>query len=367
MKFEKIDEGFVRQNEAEEDGLISTGPRSALTSDGEELLCTYALTRELGTNDFVAVLSRSSDGGKTWSHEGPVFKHWRSQYSVAGSICAAPTGEHYFHAMRTPIDEPGETFWNDETSGMKQNELVWTRSGDGGHTWQEPAVVPMHAPCSAEAPGAICITRNGGMLLPYAPYNTFELTEVERNHVVVVRSSDGCRSWSHASMLRFDEGCSGAEAWVIELADGSLLGTSWLTSVDGKLDFPNAYAMSSDGGQTWRSTGSTGTMGQSTALAALPDGRALFLYNDRKGTLPGVRMAVCRPTETDFGIEHDDLVWSAARPTQSDSSKGHSEWTDFSFGEPSATVMPDGTVFVALWSHQPGASGIPYVLLKLVS
>ena len=92
MKFEKIDEGFVRQNEAEEDGLISAGSRSALTSDGEELLCTYALTRELGTNDFVAVLSRSSDGGKTWSHEGPVFRHWRSQYSVAGSICAAPTG-----------------------------------------------------------------------------------------------------------------------------------------------------------------------------------------------------------------------------------------------------------------------------------
>ena len=70
MKFEKVNEGFVRRNEAEADGLISAGPRSALTREGQ-LLCTYALTQELGTNDFVAVLSRSKDGGSTWSHEGP--------------------------------------------------------------------------------------------------------------------------------------------------------------------------------------------------------------------------------------------------------------------------------------------------------
>ena len=108
-------------------------------------------------------------------------------------------------------------------------------------------------------------------------------------------------------------------------------------------------------------------MGQATALAPLPDGRALFLYNDRKGNAPGVRLAVCRPSETDFGIEHDDLVWAAARPTQSDSSRDHGDWLDFAYGEPSATLMPDGTVFVALWSLQPGAGGIPYVKVQLES
>ena len=366
MRFEMISEGFVRRNEAEEDGLICAGARSALTRDGQ-LLCTYALTSALGTNDFVAVLSRSTDGGRSWSNEGPIWPQWRSQYSIAGSICSAPTGEHYFQAMRTPIDEPGESFWCEETSGMKQNELIWASSTDGGRNWTPPNTVPMHAPCAAEAPGALCITRAGQLLLPYAPYNTFDLTDVKRNHVVVARSEDGGNSWSHMSMLQFDEGCCGAEAWVIELTDGTLLGTSWLASIDGKQDHPNAYALSGDGGQTWSSTASTGTMGQATALAPLADGRALFLYNDRKGDLPGVRMVVCRPTETDFGVEHDDLVWAAARPTQSDSSRGHGEWMDFAYGEPSATVMPDGTVFVALWSLQPGAGGIPYVVLKLVS
>ena len=365
VRFEKTDEGFVCRNGADTEGRITCGPRTALTRDGQ-LLCTYGLVSKLGINDFVGVLSRSNDGGRTWTHDGPMWPQWREQYSHHAAISAASTGEHYCLIMRTPIDEPGEPFWCESSAGLKQNELLWSRSTDDGRRWSPPRVIPLHAPCSVEAPGTMCITRRGDFFAPYAPYNSFDITNVKRNHVVVARSGDGGRTWSHASMLGFDEGCGGGESWVIELTDDRLLATSWRMSTDGKRDHPNAFAISEDGGHTWQPTGSTATMGQSTALTTLPDGRALFIYNDRKSDRPGVRAAVCRPTATDFGIEHDQLVWAAAKPTQSDSSSEHAEWTDFSFGEPSATVLPDQTLFVALWSLQQDAGGIAYVKVKIV-
>src|SRR5581483_8958022 len=103
----------------------------------------------------------------------------------------------------------------------------------------------------------------------------------------------------------------------------------------------NAYALSDDGGRTWTPTRSTGIRGQSTALAALPDGRALFVYNQRRHGEIGVWLALVQPTDTDFGIEANEIVWKAQTGTQSGSSGEHTEWEDFSFGEPSVTLLPD--------------------------
>jgi hypothetical protein len=105
-------------------------------------------------------------------------------------------------------------------------------------------------------------------------------------------------------------------------------------------------------------------MGQSTALAALPDGRALFIYNQRRHGEPGVWMAVVRPTEDDFGVESNEIIWRAQTRTQSGTSGEHSEWTDFSFGEPSVALLPDNTLLVVLWCVQPAGQGIRYVRLR---
>jgi hypothetical protein len=90
-------------------------------------------------------------------------------------------------------------------------------------------------------------------------------------------------------MLRFPQpDAGGAEAWVIQLTDGRLLGTSWHLDHRGETEYPNAYALSLDEGKTWLPTRSTGIKGQSTALAALPGGRALFVHNRRKEGEAGV-------------------------------------------------------------------------------
>jgi hypothetical protein len=365
MRFVPVQQGFVTQRPATRGpSTIAVGPRAVVLPSGE-ILCSCGLTSGLGINDFVPILCRSADGGETWTEQGPVWPHLRTRWSIFVSLSRDVGGHLFLYGTRTPIDQPGELFWSDATQGLKQNELIWATSADGGRSWTDPTVIPMPVPGAAEAPGALCCTRGGRWLAPYSPYNTFDPTlHVERNQVVVVSSDDKGKTWDHTAMLRFADAHSGAaEAWVVELSNGRLLGTCWHLSYAGG-EHPNAFALSHDSGRTWSPTRSTGILGQSTALAALPDGRALFVYNQRRHGEPGVWLAVVQPTETDFGIEANEIIWRAPAPTQTGTSGEHTEWSDFSFGEPCVTPLPDGTLLVVLWCIEPSTRGVPYVKLR---
>ncbi len=364
MKFQVLHQGFISRRVPGTPTSCAAGARCVVTGD-KEVLCSFIVQAALGGNDFQPVLARSTDGGLTWSEAVPIWPELRERWSIFGSISAAPNRDLLFFGSRTPIDRPGESFWSDATQGIKQNELIWSRSADAGRTWAPLRTIPMPIPGSAEAPGPLCALRDGSLVCCYAPYSTFDpALRVDRHQIVALRSSDGGRSWTGTSMLRFpDSDSSGAEAWVIQLADGRLLGTSW--HIRTGADPANAYALSADGGKTWSATASTGIFGQSTALAALPDGRALFAYNQRKQGEIGVWLALVNPTATNFGVEVDQPVWKAEIAAHKEGATGHSTWTDFAFGEPSVTVLPDGTFLLALWAAQPSGVGIPYVHLRL--
>lgn len=366
MRFLSVSEAFVMRCSApQEAGPVAVGPRSVALSSGE-LLCSCMVTSALGTNDFLPMLYRSADLGETWVAQGPVWPHLKDRWSIFVSISRDAAGRLYLFGSRTLIDRPGESFWSEATQGLKPNELIWSQSLDGGRNWTDPAVIPMPVPGAAEAPGALCVTRGGRWLAPYSPYPTFDPNlRVERNQVVAVYSDNQGRNWNHAAMMRFAESNSGAaEAWLVELADGRLLGTCWHLNHGKGGDFPNAHALSLDGGLTWQPPRSTGIMGQSTALAALPDGRALFIYNQRRHGEVGVWLALVNPTATDFGIETNEIIWRAETRSQSGSTGEHAQWEDFSFGEPSITVLPDGHLLATLWCVQPSGRGVRYVKLK---
>ncbi len=365
MGFQIIGEGFVCEQQPGTSTAVATESRCALTEEGD-LVCCYVVTSKVGVNDFRPVISRSTDAGVTWQEKGLIWPDLADAYSIEGAISGAPNGELFFFGTHTPIDESGEPNWCDETQGLKPNELIWAKSADGGRTWTNPTVIPMPIPGAAEAPGPLWVTRGGRWLGCYAPYNTFDPgIVVERHQVVVMRSDDEGETWRHSSMLRFENVNSGAaEAWVVELADGRLLGTCWHLNNEDGTNYPNAYALSTDGGESWSPTRSTGIKGQSTALTPLPDGRALFVYNQREHGEPGVYVALVDPTETDFGVEANEIVWRAESGTQRGSSAALSDFKDFSFGEPAVTLVPDGTFLLVLWTIEPDIRGIRYVKFK---
>lgn len=372
MHIDILEEGFICQVSPDQRAQrVAIGSRVVALASGE-LVCSFMMSRGLAVNDFVPVLCHSSDQGKTWTEPAPVWPSLSDEWALFVAISQDRADKLYLYGLQCKIDEPGESNWSDATQGLKQNDLIWASSSDRGRSWSQPTIIAKPTPGSGEAPGPLCVTRGGRMIACYAPSNTFDpRVKPERNQVVAVFSDDGGNTWGHSAMLRFDDReTSAAEAWVVELSDGRLLGTAWHVPGGGD-DLPNAFAVSHDGGTTWRPTQSTGILGQTTALAPWTDGRALFLYNQRKHGEPGVWLAVARPSDADFGIEHNQIVWQAQTTTRSQSSGDLTEWSDFSFGEPCVTRLPDSpgvdgsTWLVALWCIQPSGSGIRYVKLKL--
>jgi len=361
MKLEILSEGFVRRCEP---GRIAAQPRCAVTAD-DDVVCHYVMQSKLGQNDFEPWWSRSSDGGNAWTHER-LWPHLRQRWSIIGAAGSGPKGELVWFGSRFSIDQPGESFWCDATQGLKANDMIWGRSLDGGRTWSEPVAIPHPIPGSAEVCTPMCVTRRGEWLGCYAPYNTFDPDlKVPRNQVIALASADEGKTWQHSAMLRFPHPDStAAGSSVAELSDGRLLGVAWHINEMFPSDPPNAYALSLDGGRSWGPTLSTEILGQSTGLAPLPYGRVLFIYNQRKHGEIGVWLALAKPTETDFGLIANQIIWRAERPTLHGTSGKHSEWTDLAFGAPSIVVLPDGKLLATLWCHQPSGTGIRYVVLR---
>jgi hypothetical protein len=345
---------------------VAAGPRVIRRPDGE-LWCGFMVQSKLAINDFVPVLARSRDHGATWTRETVLWPHLAGRYSLFVTLSQSPAGEAFLYGSRYVIDTPGESFWSDATQGLKANELCWARYDAAIGAWPEPQVIPMAIPGAAEAAGPLCVTRGGRWVGCYAPYNTFDpAVKVDRAQVALVASENRGASWSYTPMLRFAEAdSSAAECWVVQLADGRLLGTSWhLRPSDGS-DFPNAYAISRDEGRSWSATRATGTLGHTTALTPLPEGDVLFVYVQRKHGPPGIRLCRARPDEADFGARWDELLWAAPAAAQPGGAGDHTDWANFAYGEPMVAAAGDGTWLLVFWCIHSTGSGIRYVRFRL--
>jgi hypothetical protein len=356
-----VDQGVVAWRPAGAPGLLRVGPRLVVRDDGS-LLCSYMTQSALGVADFTPTLAESDDG-HAWQEIGPVWGD--DDRSLFCNLSRSPDGLLVLYGSATVVDVPGESFWSPETQGLKANQLVWSRSLDWGKTWSELTPIPMPGPEAAEVAGSMCVARDGTLLACYAPSNTFDpALHVDRARVVLLRSIDGGTSWAASDMIRLEPRSSqSAEAWVVELAGGRLVGACWHIGGSGPIDPPNAYSISDDGGLTWSPTGTTGTRGQSISLTPLRDGTLALQYNRRRDEA-GVWLAIARPSAGDFGIVEQVRVWKAAIATRHDSGGDHTGWTDFAFGEPASAELPDGDLLVVLWCDQPDGSGIRFVRIR---
>jgi len=367
-KIDVISEGYFLTQPDEKGGC----PRNCRITllPNNTLVVSVIFNLGVGTGLIYSRVFSSKDFGKTWKSLGMMCDWSKSEkeYSERLNISRTPHGKLLALGMLYETPAAGTTYYARETGGAADTSLFFTTSDDEGITWSQPQIIAMCYPEPPEVGGVICATRQGRWLAPFAPWLDRHGSWPNRGKAAVMISYDRGKTWTSSAAFLSDP--SGTvrfqEVWVEELSDGRVVGIGWQQERSGDRDYPNAYSISLDGGESFGPTLSTGLMGQAVAMRALEGGRVAVVYN-RRHENPGVGLAIARPDHRGFNVEFDGLAWSAQSGFRGEVKDEEAIfWADFSFGEPAVEVLPDGSFFVVFWCHEKNVQGSRYCHVRLV-
>jgi hypothetical protein len=199
-----------------------------------DLLATYKYGAAHVGKSGKAGLSRSADGGRTWSATETIFDIADADDGV-DATGELPDGSLLFGAVSYTWEGTKYNF-----QGWRADGYV-LRSTDGGHRWTPPVKVdpkPFQwmypfGTIFSQADGTILLSGYGGML---------PMKEGIEDVSFLLRSHDGGKTWGDLSVIarRFNELC------LIQLRDGGLLAV--MRAQDGG---SLSSAVSRDGGYHW--------------------------------------------------------------------------------------------------------------------
>ena len=357
---ERIEEGIVNKKDAE--SWLGSGSRLAVLPDGK-YICVYNGESGSGVNDFVPEVAYSDDG-INWTEPKALFPEYIGKKSISVSVRNTDDGRVSIAGWSADIDYDGEMWWSDELSAMKRNQLVYTLSDDG-YTFAPLSFIELPYYGAAEMPGGMQVDKDGSMYIVYSPYPAIEAeAESDTGCLVMLKSTDGGKSWEHSKIARVDGKSLYAETWIATLTDGAKMITTWQTASE---TTPDMYLYSKDG-KDFGDVLPLPFKGQSTALTTLPDGRVIIAYNQRKESPIGVWVAVAKPDEFGFNMLSNECAWeSKTKNRKGDSESGDfSEWTSFAFGEPHVIPTEDGSYLLVFWYSEGGYNGIKTLKFKIV-
>jgi len=361
-------------------GLIYKNPKPHVKS----IHAYFPSVAALPTGDMVATIvlgeafeavnartnvCRSSDGGATWTLQGPLYPGTTDRLTSDSSrITPLPNGDLAVFLVRSDRTEhPDEGLTNAETLGFVPTELMLLRSSDGGKTWSGPTAFtpPLEGP-SFELCSPITVLKDGRWVLPTSTWPGWDGYCPNGNKMVALVSHDQGQTWPEYWDVMREEGGKVFfwESKIVELSDGRLLAVAWTYDDVAKKDRPNHYSLSKDGGKTWSSPVSTGLIGQTLTPLVLDGDRVLCVY--RRMDVTGL-WANLSHFEGDAWVNDEAFpLWGAraAGLTESSDNMAHN-FNVLRFGAPCLTRLNDGSVFLAFWCYEDCISVVRWIKLAV--
>jgi len=359
-------------------GLVYRNPKPHLRSlhayfgsvaflSESEILAAFDLGSAFEAVDVHPHLARSTDGGATWSLEGPMWpKDPDGRRSATCRISRTADGELVGVGALFDRSNPEEGLTNPATDGFTPMELILTRSSDGGRTWRGPFVVepPLEGP-AFEVCATVRELAPDRWVIPVSPWRGWNGEAPSGMKAVLLHSRDRGRSWPEYSVVmdRWSEQIVHWESKLVRLADGRLLAVAWVHDLKTGEDLPNHYAVSEDGGMSFSPPRSTEISGQTCTPFALPDGRILCVY--RRCDKGGLWARLARLDRDTWVNDFEAPLWGAGAELRRDEGKSAVEnMQKLRFGFPCGTVLPGGEVFFVFWCYEDCVSNIRWFRLR---
>lgn len=360
----------------EESGLVYRNPRPQLRAahawhpslvhlGGEQWLCSYDVGAAPESLDYATYLSRSEDGGRTWTTPARILEEHLARpttHSLRLSRTADGTlvgfGGRYFR------DDPDLGLINTPGLGYTEMELISLRSEDAGRTWSSPQVLdpPLEGPCFETCHSMVELA-DGTWLAPTSTWMDWHGRAPNGMQAVALRSTDRGETWPSWIDLfdRWSEGLIHWEVSVVQLPDRRLLSVAWALDAATGETRPNPYAILGPEGGVHRAQ--TGLHAQTAKLAVLADGRVACAY--RRHDAPGLWISVVRIEGDRWVTESEDVLWGhAASGMVGDDSIG-AELSALPFGYPSLMLRPDGDLLLVFWCREDCITNIRWMRLAI--
>lgn len=371
-----IDSGILYINPDPAHYHVFASHAHPLQLSAQEFIATYQRGDGMYAANMNIALTRSLDGGVTWSHQG--FLHDRSgddrPYSYHdGFLSRLQDGTLVVFAFRADRSQPDQPMFS-ASGGLIPNEPVLFFSDDGGHTWSKPQPIQLPPGLVATPASTIVELADGTWLATFDQWHAYEDDRPYKPIMLAFYSRDRGRTWQEQTVMA-DGAAIGKGFWhgkTIRLADDRLFTLYWaadMTQPDkGPVNLPIHYTLADASGRTWPMPQPTALPGQTNWPAQLPDGTLAAIYTVREAAQPGFLVALSSDGGQTWDLEQQVRVWDTtgwATIGISAPDKYPRSHDTVAFGAPTLMTTAEGELYASWWCTYASITHVRWARLRV--
>lgn len=327
-----------------------------------ELLCFFVLAEAFEAPNATTYISRSGDGGRTWTLQGPLYDKRTLSHETSDSMKGTLLRDGRLIAIgyRFHRHDLEQAIGIEETGGILPGDDICSESTDEGRTWTTPQVIGRSRPELLEISGPCVEIAPGHLIAIAAPYKMPDGSNPSGQIGILLRSVDGGRSWTdHEEFFRSPGvNLTPLESRVCQMEDGRLVAIVWAYDYATDHHHPNHVVVSEDQGRVWSGPINTGHMGQASSLVPL-SGDLLLTVHAHRSEDAGIYVRVIDFRRNQWKVLDEKVIWGRnTRPQTSGEQNMVEMFTSLRFGQPSLTHIAGSEYLATHWSVEDGQGKI---------
>lgn len=322
--------------------------------DSGELVALFSVGQAFESADHRVFVSRSGDGGKSWTLQGPLHPDAKPALGAMkptllddGTLVAI--GYVFYH------DDP-ELLTNPDTGGLPGGENLVSFSQDGGRTWTLPKAMQLSRPEVLEISGPCIQSRSGDVLAIGTPMTRWDGSRPSGHHGVLLRSHDRGRTWDDRVRYFRHPTLTPLEARMCQMDDGRLVAIVWALDERVGRCHNNHVVVSHDDGRTWSEPVDIEVAAQASNLVSLGGERLLSIHAHRETEPAGIVARIVDFTTDRWSTLAEARVFEGHQPRRVSGFRDMG--MNVKFGQPSLLELGDGEYLAYHWSIDNGQGRI---------
>jgi hypothetical protein len=179
-------------------------PKVTFSPNGDAYFASRS-SSPVGIHDTSVLVSKSTDGGDHWSQPVTLVRNVSNVspfYSnVRSSVMADPFNSHYVYAVWQRSRKPGDAQSAEaEHSSAFRGDLMFSRTTDGGQTWEAPRAIVMYRDNSGTYANQVAMLPDGTLVVAFDNVQGAGCVASGGSgngcDIKVIRSTDRGQTWS---------------------------------------------------------------------------------------------------------------------------------------------------------------------------